>query len=233
MTRITLARMRNDAYNGMEGQLVVCSTPRRVGVELDNGAKISVRLECVVSDVLFDQCSICMDPLIDGTSKVNSCGHELHWWCMNEWRATAGIDFEAAGARCPMCRSYVGLASTTPNASALLDRPAKEIVLLALGAIHQDIARLNKRREPSFADELAAIMQQMLACEASGQAQRIYSNLQATIDEYKREPTQLKTKRLVDALGCALSVHCFHPGQTSDEHYPQAIRNWIRTTGLF
>ena len=65
---------------------------------------------------------------------------------MNEWRATAGINFEAAGARCPMCRSYVGLASTTPNANALLDRPAKEIVLLALGAIHQDVARLNKRR---------------------------------------------------------------------------------------
>ena len=75
-------------------------------------------------------------------------------------------------------------------------------------------------------------MQQMLACEASGQAQSIYSNLQATIDEYKREPTQLKTKRLVDALACALTVHCFYPGQTSDEHYPQAIRNWIRTTGL-
>mmetsp|Transcript_33079 Transcript_33079/g.82561 ORF Transcript_33079/g.82561 Transcript_33079/m.82561 type:complete len:153 (+) Transcript_33079:96-554(+) len=151
---------------------------------------------------------------------------------MNDWRATAGIDFEAAGARCPTCRSYVGLVSTTPNANALLDRPAKEIVLLALGAIHQDVARLNKRPEPSFADELTVIMQQMLACEVSGQAQSTYSNLQATIDEYKREPTQFKTNRLVDALTCALTVHCSYPSQASDEHYPQAIRNWIRTTGL-
>lgn len=46
---VTLTRMRTESFNGMQGRIVFCSTPGRVGVRLHNGSLISVRLECVLS----------------------------------------------------------------------------------------------------------------------------------------------------------------------------------------
>lgn len=233
MIQVTLTRMRNESYNGMQGRLVFCSTPRRVGVRLDDGSLISVRLECVLTDSTVEQCPICMDPIVETTGNLTSCGHNMHWWCLNEWRATAGRDFESSGARCPVCRSYVGIACMTSNIGQFLSKiPSREIVITALGAIHQDVARLNQDAEPSFDEELTAVMQQMAKFGASGNADNTYSSLRRQIDHYLHSPNELNRKQLVKALSHTLALHCFPCKQSLVRHYGNAIKNWIRTTGL-
>ena len=218
----TLKNIQTPGYNGQSCELIRTSSPQRVGALLQDGRSIAVRLECIECDVTTSTCPVCFDLMFEPTIKELSCGHKLHWWCIKKWRTTAGTNHEAAGARCPICRAYVGLAG-----ERTITKHASEIVLQALGAIHQTVARLDGKPEPSFDNELTTILKQMEAAQRD--KPDIIERLETLRAQFCAAPSDQNSELLYTALGRVLVVHCFPSGaeQTVSKNYLPAIKTWL------
>ena len=218
-----LTGMSTPGYNGLACDLVCTKSPNRVGARLPTGRTVAVRLECIECDVTPPSCPVCHDPLFGPTIKQLSCGHEMHWWCIKQWRATANANPEAAGARCPVCRAYVGLSDNQPA----LKKHALEIVFQALGAIHQTVARLDGKPEPSMEDELTAVTTQIDS--ALGQNPEVLNRFETLRQAYwKKDKSGAAT--LYETLECILVMCCCYPCGTEttvSSNYPRAIEIWL------
>jgi hypothetical protein len=216
--------MRTKAYNGLSGTLVCSSTPWRVGVKLDDGRLISVRMECIVTSDDFPSCSICFQPMLPTTTQRLLCSHTFHWWCAKQWRVSGNLeDIEAPTARCPLCRTYIGQSN-----ESILSMTAPEIVTVALGSIHQTVAHLKGLPEPSFEEELQAVSTQVTQCKLNHQAFPSYQILQGKLNAYKADKSSANCEELRDALLGSLVVHCYPDNSTSaDDTYAKAISMWM------
>jgi hypothetical protein len=224
--RVTLQNMTTESYNGMQGTLVFTKTPQRVGVKLDDiGRLISVRLECVATEVKFPQCSICLEAMPPTTTQTLVCSHTFHRWCVNQWRNTGNADdVEASTKRCPVCRTYTG-SSPKP----ILKKTAPEIVLTALGSIHQTVAKLKRLPEPSFEEELEAVITQITQCKLNNQAFQGYEMLQDAVDAFNKRNCEQNCRNLYDALLQCLIMHCFTDPSKHDDYTLRGIDMWMKS----
>ena len=221
----TLRRMRTPGYDGTPCELTSCKSRGRVGARLPDGRTVAVKLECVDHEGTPEACPACLEPLFDPISTRLVCGHAMHWYCLDQWRGTAVDDVEAAGARCPVCRAYIGLSSELPA----LEMDAELLVFQALGAIVQTVARLDGRPEPSFDEEMATVVEQMR--RARQQCPGWARDLDALRRRYVASPSDANGRALREALQSVLVVHCFPRGaeRTASSNCTAAIRQWLDT----
>jgi hypothetical protein len=220
----TLKNMNTPGYNGIPCDLIACESRGRVGVRLSDGRRLAVRLECVEHVKAPPTCPVCLDPLFAPITTTLVCGHALHWYCLSDWRNTAGIDVEAAGARCPQCRAYVGLAS-----GKIFEQNTTFLVYQALGAIHQNVARLNGYPEPSLEDELKVVVEQMQRVES--QHANCLDSLDVLRKRFLNDPSDANGRIFYDAIKRTLVICCFPAGaeDTVSSNYTTAIEQWLGT----
>lgn len=175
-----------------------------------------------------ETCPVCLDPLFKPITKTLVCNHALHWYCLDSWQKTANFDPEADGARCPECRAYIGLSMKEIGVQTL-KQDAWEIVFQALGAIHQNVARLDGRPEPSFDEEMQAVLEQLT--RAKQQIPDCMEKLDALRRRFLLNQSDENSSMLCEALQRILIIHCFPRGaeHTINPNYLTAIDLWIRT----
>lgn len=224
----TLKNMQTPGYNGTACVLTACDTSGRIGARLPSGRTISVRIDCIDDENTSETCSVCHDPLFKPITKTLMCGHALHWYCLESWQKTARFNHEAGGARCPVCRAYIGL-SLKEIGVGTLEQDACEIVFQALGAIHQNVARLNGDPEPSFDEEMQAVVEQLE--RAKKQIPDCMDELDALRLRFLSNQSDENASILCDALKRILIVHCFPCGaeRQVNPNYTTAIDLWMRT----
>jgi hypothetical protein len=224
--RVQLCNLSAAEYNGAWGMLVPCDTPRRLGVRLDSGKCLSVPLNAISRSKDHAQCVICLEPMDFTNVQTLGCGHKMHWWCIKEWRCTAQQDVEASGARCPTCRSYIGLSHTS-----ILNHNGMEIIVMALGYIYQAVYRIQQLPEPSEMDEFGAVW--FLAMKYQEKyAQTIYDNVQEAVDAYKKRECLQTYTDLHGTLTRVLTLHCSFATDFNADTYAQAIRMWLKSMGF-
>jgi len=224
----TLKDMQTPGYNGTPCVLTACDTPCRIGARLANGRVISVRLNCIDDTDITETCPVCLDPLFKPITKTLVCNHALHWYCLDSWQRTANFDPEAAGARCPKCRAYIGLSLKEIGVQTLA-QDAWEIVIQALGAIHQNVARLDGHPEPSFDEEMLAVLEQLK--RAMEQIPDCLEKLDTLRRRFLSNQSDENASILYDALQRTLIIHCFPRGAEHkvNPKYATAINLWMRT----
>lgn len=223
--RFTLAGLTADHYNGLSVQLIPRNGDDRACVQLECGKRIRVPFHALVvtEDMNLETCSICSFPCLPGYCSVTGCNHKFHTSCLTKWRTTAQHDIEAPGNRCPLCRSYQG----TTGLFSWKRCSAKEVVIMALGAICQSFAHQNGMKEPTVTEELDFVLTCMSKC--ADNKQDCYQYLQNKIDAYNKNSFDKDAIiELHDALKRMLVVHVFYD-ETVDERYVKAIDAWLLT----
>lgn len=222
----TLKNMKTEGFNGTPCVLIACKSPGRVGARLPDGRTVAVRLDCIEDETTPTTCPVCIDPLFKPITTTLVCGHALHWYCRDEWQKTARFNHEAEGARCPVCRAYVGQPIKGHSA---LQQDTRLLVFQALGAIHQNVARLDGRPEPSFDEEMAAIVEQMQ--RAKEQDPNCMDQLDVLRRHFLSTRTDESQMLLFKALTVTLITHCVPCGaeHTVSPNYTSAIEQWLGT----
>lgn len=226
---MTLAGLKNDAYNGL--RVVLEPNPGRslsdrIFVRLANGKKISVPYTAVdTSDFHLEECAICASPCFPGYTTRTACKHVFHTSCLVRWRSTAKDDVEAPGNRCPLCRAYLGQIG-----GAWSSMPAMQLITIALGAICQIHARQNGMKEPSLEEEMEFVLRCMQQTATNKQAN--YSIVDSAVSALKQDPQSLeKQAKVVEVIKATLVMHVFHEVSV-DSSYTEAILMWLTTLSL-
>lgn len=154
--RVVLRDLTSNKYNGREAIVTNANDKGILAIRID-GRAFSVKLHNVIIYVpseAFEECPICQDIMLPGTTSMTMCKHVFHNECIDKWKRGAGLDVESGHARCPMCRSYVGVSSSMANLELNPQCTLQQI----LGAAFQAHQQRTKGKEPSLAEEVAFLL---------------------------------------------------------------------------
>lgn len=160
----------------------------------------------------YDCCSICMEPLYEGTAYTYICGHTVHWWCADQWRQTAGWDLCAAGAHCPECRRYTGIRLFYKQPLCLFDYSGERIIDEALKYIATHYCM-----NTQDAQNLFSMLSEFRVSE-------LYHRLDTLLDSSKKS-----NENLLDVLIRCLREHVLFADEKNFMGYKNVVNKWIST----
>ena len=161
--RVVLRDLTSNKYNGREAVVSNANDKGTLAIRID-GRTFSVKLHNVIIYVpseAFDVCPICQDIMLPGTTNMTMCKHVFHNECIEKWKRGGGLDVESGHARCPTCRSYVGVSSSMVNdlhPFIDLDLNPQCILQQMLGAVFQAHHQRTKGKDASIAEEVAFLL---------------------------------------------------------------------------
>ena len=220
--------------NNCTGIIVNSKRPDKVAILLKDTNKVVLcKTENVVVDnKTLDVCSICQDPMLPFSFVALGCKHNFHTACIAEWRKEGSDKFASANARCPLCRSYEGLAHNTD-----WNKSAMELVSMSLGYIFQKQAFLTNRPEPSFNEELKFVTTAML--RAMELKPEMYDRIEkALIPIRKQMPSRLinisnyEMKLISIAFLSVLGVHLKLMNEKFED-WREACEAWLNVSLSF
>ena len=168
--RVVLRGLTCNKHNGREAVVTNANDKGILAIRID-GRTFSVKLHNVIIYVpseAFEVCPICQDIMLPGTTSMTMCKHVFHIECIEKWKRGAGLDVESGHAKCPTCRSYVGVSTDTTyrsidskfNApiSRSLELNPQCILQQTLGAVFQAHHQGTKGKDASLAEETAFLL---------------------------------------------------------------------------
>lgn len=182
--RVVLRDLTSNKYNGREAFVTNANDKGILAIRID-GRTFSVKLHNVIIYVpseAFDVCPICQDIMLPGTTNMTMCKHVFHNDCIEKWKRGAGLDVESGHARCPTCRSYVGVSTNTTYRSIdnKFNSPVSKSLELnpqctlqqILGAVFQAHQQRTKGKDASLAEEVAFLLTCCTMTPSLARAQR-------------------------------------------------------------
>jgi len=158
---VVLRDLTSNKYNGREAIVTNANDKGILAIRID-GRTFSVKLHNVIIYVpseAFEVCPICQDIMLPGTTNMTMCKHVFHIECIEKWKRGAGLDVESGHARCPTCRSYVGVGvSTDTTINNKFELNPQCTLQQILGAVFQAHHQRTKGKDASLAEETAFLL---------------------------------------------------------------------------